>query len=61
VDFDVPDELTALLKAFADFLDREVRPLEEELQPDLWSLAPDHAHYLDVVQEVRRRSATAGF
>jgi alkylation response protein AidB-like acyl-CoA dehydrogenase len=61
VDFDVPDELTALRKAFADFLDREVRPLEEELQPDLWSLAPDHAHYLDVVQEVRRRSATAGF
>ena len=61
MDFAVPDELAALRTSFADFLDREVRPLEEDLQQDLWSLTPDHAHYLDVAEEVRRRSAAAGF
>ena len=61
MDFTIPEELAALRKAFAAFLEREVRPLEESLQQDLWSLTPDHSHYLDVAGEVRQRSAAAGF
>ncbi len=61
MDFSIPDELTMLRAAFADFLDREVRPVEEEYTRSFWEASVDHAALSPVVDEVRRRSAVAGF
>lgn len=61
MDFSIPDELTMLRAAFADFLDREVRPVEEEYTRSFWEASVDHAALSPVVDEVRRRSAAAGF
>lgn len=61
MDFSLPDELTMLRAAFADFLDREVRPVEEEYARSFWEASVDHAALSPVVDEVRRRSAAAGF
>ena len=32
MDFRIPDEITALRASFASFLDREVRPVDEEVR-----------------------------
>ena len=61
MDFSIPDELTMLRAAFADFLDREVRPVEEEYTRSFWEASVDHAALSPVVDEVRRLSAAAGF
>ena len=61
MDFRIPDELTALRESFGAFLDREIRPLEEPLLPEMSSLAPDRTKIMAAVTETRRRSADAGF
>ena len=61
MDFAIPEELTALRQAFATFLDREVRPVEEELRPDLVGLEPDRERVHAAIDRIRRRSADAGF
>jgi alkylation response protein AidB-like acyl-CoA dehydrogenase len=61
MDFRIPDELTALRESFATFVDREVRPVEEKLQDELTSPAPDRERLLAAADEVRRRSAAQGF
>ncbi|HEV8528523.1 MAG TPA: acyl-CoA dehydrogenase [Actinomycetes bacterium] len=61
MDFRIPDELTALRESFAAFIEREVRPLEEELRPELVSPTPDRNRIRDAVSATRRASAAAGF
>ncbi len=61
MDFTVPEELTALRQSFASFLEREVRPLEEEHARQFWGEAPDRDVLAPVIREVRRRSADEGF
>lgn len=61
MDFRVPDELTALRESFAAFIDREVRPLEDQLRPELVAPSPDRTRIRDAAKETRRRSAAAGF
>ena len=61
MDFRIPAELAALRQSFASFLDHEVRPVEERLQPELWSYAPDRDVLHAAAREVVRRSADAGF
>ena len=41
MDFTIPEELRALRKSYATFLDREIRPIEEGLFEDLTGLDPD--------------------
>lgn len=61
MDFDVPEELQALRKSFGSFLDREVRPREEELRDEFAALDPDRGLLTEVGLAVRRRSAEEGF
>jgi alkylation response protein AidB-like acyl-CoA dehydrogenase len=61
MDFSIPEELTALRSAFADFLDREVRPREEEYARLFWGESVDDSAVQEPVNEIRRRSADAGF
>ncbi|MFL6241260.1 MAG: acyl-CoA dehydrogenase family protein [Actinomycetes bacterium] len=61
MDFAVPDELTALRKSFASFLDREVRPIDEQLREQFWSMSPDVAAIRIAADEVKARSAREGF
>ncbi len=61
MDFRIPDELTALRESFASFLDREVRPIEERLQPELWSYSADRDLLHAAAREVVARSVDAGF
>ncbi len=61
MDFTIPAEITALQAAFSDFLEREVRPLEDEYARSFWEASVDQAALKPVVDEVRRRSAAAGF
>jgi alkylation response protein AidB-like acyl-CoA dehydrogenase len=61
MDFGVPDELTALRQSFATFLDREIRPLEEEHEHQFWGEAPDREVLRPVIERIRRRSAQEGF
>lgn len=61
MDFTIPDEITALRRSFAAFLDREVRPLDEEHAPQFWGEAPDRSVLGPVLDHVRRRSAEEGF
>jgi acyl-CoA dehydrogenase len=61
MDFSIPEELTALRSAFADFLDREVRPLEDEYAREFWGESIDSSAIQEPVNEIRRRSAQAGF
>ena len=69
MDFSIPDELTALRQSFGTFLDREIRPLEEEHGRQFWEEAPDREvlapvdHDDEVVRaerEGRRATAHAG-
>lgn len=61
MDFTIPEELTALRQSFAAFLDREVRPLEEEYGREFWGEAPDRDALAPVVRRVAERSAEEGF
>lgn len=61
MDFSIPEELTALRHSFATFLDREIRPLEEEYAREFWGEAPDRVRLAPVVRDVRLRSAREGF
>jgi len=60
VDFTIPDEYRALTDSFRDFLDREVRPVEERFRPQLQDdeLTPE---MLEAGLALRRRSAELGF
>lgn len=61
MDFRIPDELAALRKSFAAFVDREVRPLDESLREDYATIHPDVERVRDALDKVRRRSAEEGF
>ncbi len=61
MDFTIPEELTALRKTFATFLDREVRPVEESVLEDLTGLDPDRDGSARRDRRVRKRSAEEGF
>ncbi|MDP5095173.1 MAG: acyl-CoA dehydrogenase family protein, partial [Candidatus Nanopelagicales bacterium] len=61
MDFAIPDELTALRQSFAAFLEREVRPLEDEHASQFWGDTPDRDVLAPVIQGIRRRSAEEGF
>lgn len=61
MDFAIPDELTALRQSFGAFLEREVRPLEDEYAPQFWGDTPDREVLAPVIQGIRRRSAEEGF
>ncbi|MGH2812355.1 MAG: acyl-CoA dehydrogenase family protein [Actinomycetota bacterium] len=56
MDFSLPTEVQELRKSLRDFIEREIRPLDEaELDPE-----NDHIP-IEVWQKVRRRSAELGF
>lgn len=61
MDFTIPEEITALRKSYASFLDREVRPADEALRDQFAALDPDRALIADAGLAVRRRSAEEGF
>jgi len=61
MDFTIPAELTSLRQSFAAFLDREVRPLEEQAMPALTGPAIDEEQMRPLVAQVRQRSVAAGF
>ena len=61
MDFTIPAELQSLRESFATFLDREVRPLEEELNPQFWAYSPDLSVIEEAARTVRLRSAAEGF
>jgi alkylation response protein AidB-like acyl-CoA dehydrogenase len=56
MEFDLPPEVEELKKSLHDFVEREVRPLEEkELDPERDDIP------VELLQQVRRRSAELGF
>ena len=68
VSFDTDEETNLILQSIDDFIEQEVAPLEDELG-DTWS-NPRKRHeddgrmvpeVVEALQEVRRRSAEAGF
>jgi acyl-CoA dehydrogenase len=61
MDFTFPEEITALRAAFADFVNRQIRPLEEQIAPEFDSLSPDRERVREVMDEVRMLSVAAGF
>lgn len=61
MDFTIPSELTELRESFAGFLEREIRPLEEDLRTEFWSYAPDRAALDEVAASVTTRAAAEGF
>lgn len=61
MDFTIPEELVALRASFAAFLNREVRPLDDELQREFWSYAPDRDVIAEAAAVVQRRAAQEGF
>jgi len=61
MDFTIPAELTALRASFHDFLDREVRPLDESLRPAYAAGEPDEEATHAAAQTVKRKAAKAGF
>jgi alkylation response protein AidB-like acyl-CoA dehydrogenase len=61
VDFTIPEELTALRKSYGTFLDREVRPVEDEVREEWAALDPDRDRLAEAMQSVRKRSAEEGF
>src|SRR3954468_13916521 len=61
MDFRVPDELTALRESFAAFLDREVRPIEDGVREQFWSLTPDTDAVREAAATVKKRAAKEGF
>lgn len=61
MDFSIDDDLQLLLDSFSAFLDREIRPMEEELSAEFWSYAPDLTILDQAAERVRRLSAEHGF
>lgn len=61
MDFEIPAELAALTDSFSTFLDREVRPIEAELLPSLWSGSPDREAFHEAATKVKKRSCQQGF
>lgn len=61
MDFTIPDELTALRQSFADFLDRQVRPLEDEIAPQFDTPSPDVPVVRAALDRVCQLSVAAGF
>jgi len=61
VDFAIPDELTALRDSFARFLEREVRPLEAGVAPELARGEAGTPAQREAAAEVRRRACREGF
>jgi alkylation response protein AidB-like acyl-CoA dehydrogenase len=61
VDFRLPDELTALRQSFAAFLDREVRPIDERVRDEYWTLTPDTDAVRAAVLEVKAKATKEGF
>ena len=61
MDFTFSEEITALRAAFADFVNRHIRPLEEELAPEFDTLSPDRERVSAALDHVRGLSVEAGF
>jgi hypothetical protein len=61
MDFAIPPELAALRESFAAFLEREIRPLEEDFAPLFWEGAPDDDRVHEMSDHVRRLAAAHGF
>ena len=61
MDFTFPEEITALRAAFADFVDREIRPFDDWIAAEYESISPDSAKVHATMDEVRLLSAQAGF
>lgn len=61
MDFRVPDELSALRRSFAAFVDREVRPLDERLREQFASPTPDREKVYEAAAAVRTKAAAEGF
>ncbi|HQR80176.1 MAG TPA: acyl-CoA dehydrogenase family protein [Actinomycetota bacterium] len=61
MDFTFPDEITALRAAFADFVKRQIMPLEEDLAPQFDTLSPDRERVSAAMAQVRALSVEAGF
>ncbi len=70
MDFSEPSEATQIKKAVDDFIDQEVKPLENEYDQFLGEDYEKHivdenhrqvAEYRDVVAKIRQKSAEAGF
>jgi alkylation response protein AidB-like acyl-CoA dehydrogenase len=55
----IPDELRELRKTLRDFIDREVRPVEESYRQDI--LDGNYAPLKDERRKIRKRSAELGF
>lgn len=60
MDFTIPEELTQLRQAYASFLDREVRPVEESYRQQL-QLGEWTDEMQQAALDLRRRSASEGF
>lgn len=61
MDFTFPEEIIALRAAFADFLKREILPIEDEIAPQWDTPYPDKAVLQDAMARVRALSVDAGF
>jgi alkylation response protein AidB-like acyl-CoA dehydrogenase len=60
MDFGIPDELAALRQSFAAFLDREVRPLDEQVAPRIHQGVFDD-EVRAAAQAVKERACKEGF
>ncbi len=61
MDFTFPEEITALRAAFADFLKREIQPIEDEIAAQWDTPYPDKEILMDAMARVRALSVEAGF
>jgi len=60
MDFGIPDELVALRRSFASFLDREVRPLDEKVRDSIHAGVFDDS-VREAALAVKRRACEEGF
>lgn len=61
MDFTFPEEITALRAAFADFVNRDIMPLEEDVAGEFDSLSPDYERLYKAMETARGLSVEAGF
>jgi alkylation response protein AidB-like acyl-CoA dehydrogenase len=61
MDFTFPEEITALRASFADFVKRQVLPVEEEVAEEFESPTPDRDRLYEAMDRVRALSVDAGF